>query len=124
MSTERQFIAAKGLAMGSGFLDESAADTLTAYATGGQANGTPITASLARFTAVATAGDSALMMPSSAGRAVTVINAHASNAMNVFPAVGESFNALAANTAISIPATKVMTFFCTSPGLWHTQVGA
>jgi hypothetical protein len=101
----------------------SSADSLTALAGGGQAGATPIATSIARFTTVTTAGDSALLPVSLAGMEVTVVNAGA-NSMNVFPATGEAINALAANAAFAVAAGKTASFYCTAAGRWHTILSA
>ena len=122
MSTDRQFIGAKGLSMTTGFLDGSAADGLTALAGGAQA-GTPIAASMARFTTIVTTGDSAQLPAGVSGRDITVTNATA-NSLNVFGQTGDVINALSANAAFAVAAGKTCSFFCFTPGQWHTQLGA
>ena len=99
-------------------------NALTAHAGGGQAAGTPITTSIARFTTVATAGDSGLLPVSAGGLQITVSNAAASNSMNVFPATGETINALGANAAFALAAGKTATFFCSVAGQWHALLSA
>jgi hypothetical protein len=98
-----------------------AIDGQTAHAGGGQANGVPITAPVARFTTVATAADSATLPSGIRGMEIIVFNDAAVNAMNVFPAVGETINALAANTAFSVIVGTPAIFVCTSNGAWHTK---
>ena len=66
---------------------------LTALAGGGQTGATPLIEGVNRFTTVTTTGDSAILPLAVPGNRVTVINAGA-NSMNVFPAVGQSINAL------------------------------
>lgn len=106
-----------------GLLRQTGSDNLVAHATGGQANGTPITQTLNRFTTVATIGDSALLMQSADGDEFTVINAGA-NSMNVFPQSGDVINALGANTAFAVAAGKTVTFYCVTQGQWHTLLSA
>jgi hypothetical protein len=55
---------------------------------------------------------------------VTVINAAASNAMNLFPATGDAINALSANTAFSIVAGKTALLVCAVAGTWHLVLSA
>lgn len=101
----------------------STENALTAAAGGGQANAYQLAASFSRFTVVATAADSAKLQNCTTalvGMQITVANADAADAMNVFPATGEAINLLAANTAISVPATKAMTFVCVSNALWQS----
>lgn len=115
----------EGLANGfaAGLQTFSVSEGLTAFATGGQANGTLLTAMVNRFTVVATGGDSAKLPPAKAGMEITVINAGAAS-MNVFPATGEQINAAGANAAFAVVNTKTCTFFCTLAGQWHTQLTA
>lgn len=106
-------------------LQNSTANALTARAGGGQASATLCTADFNRFTTVASAADSALLPAAVAGRDVVVVNAAATNAMNIFPATGEIINALSANTAISLAAGgKAMRFFCVVNGTWNSMLGA
>jgi hypothetical protein len=102
----------------------SATDGLTAHAGGGQANATPITTQMARFTTVATAADSAVLPSAVPGMSYTVSNAAAANSMNVFPATGEIINALAANAAFAVAAGKTCEFVCMKTGQWHTLLSA
>ena len=51
---------------------------------------------------------------------MVVINAAAANSMNVFPAVGDAINAVAANGAFAIAANKTVLFYCITAGRWHT----
>lgn len=98
-------------------------NALTAFAGGGQANATQLAAAFNRFTVVATAADSAKLQQCTTdliGLQVTVANADAADAMNVFPATGQSINLLAANTAISVPAVRSMIFTCVANGLWQS----
>jgi hypothetical protein len=102
----------------------SVANAITARAGGGQALATPLTATINRVTTVATAADSVLLPAARAGAFVTVINAAAANAMNVFPQTGQVINALAANTALSVVANRTVTFFCAVDGTWNSLVTA
>lgn len=62
---------------------------------------------------VATAGDSVKLPPAkSAWRSRSSISRPPQRARNVFPASGETINALAANTAIAVPPQSVLIFFC------------
>jgi hypothetical protein len=99
-------------------------DSLTALAGGGQTGATPITTAMARFTTVATGGDSALLPVSQPGMTITVSNAAAANSMNVFPASGEKINALSANAAFAVAAGKTAEFVCYTAGQWHTILSA
>lgn len=102
----------------------SASDALTAHAGGGQANALALTSVINRVTTVGTAGDSVVLPVATPGLEITVINAAAANSMNVFPASGDKINALAANAAFAVAATKVVTFYSTVAGQWHSQLTA
>lgn len=123
-ANRRVYIDPGDVAKATSELYRDAANALTAKAGGGQSGATLCSADYNRFTTVASAADSALLPAATAGRDVVVINAAAANAMNVFPATGESINALSANTAISVPAGKVMRFFCAVNGTWNSMLGA
>ena len=116
----------QGLATGysGSFETYSSVNGLTAFATGGQASGTPITAMLNRFTTVTTAGDSAKLPIAAVGMSIVVVNAAAANSMNVFPGVGDQINSLAANAAFALPAGKTVTFYCVNALQWHTILSA
>lgn len=104
---------------------ESTQDNITAAAGGGQTNAVQISSMNARVTTVATAADSVKLMPTASGLIIYVSNAAATNSMNVFPAVGDSINALSANTAFAVAAGKTCGFVCyTKGGPWHTLLSA
>ncbi len=97
--------------------------TLTAFAGGGQASGTALNLGMNRFTTVATIGDSATLPVLVGGLQVVVINATA-NSMNIFPNVGGTINALAANGAYALAAGKAVTFFQAADGAWYANLSA
>lgn len=113
--------------LGSGFSGSnqtySFQENLTAFAGGGQGSATPVTSSTARFTTVASAGDSAILMTAAAGLLITVINAGA-QILNVFPAVGDQINSGGANVAFAIPAGGICDFYTTAAGVWHALLSA
>ena len=111
-------------AMGYPQLPPSSINGITAFAGGGQASATQLSARLSRVTTVATAADSVKLPPAVPNRECVVINAAAANAMNIFPQSGEIINALAADAAISCAANKVMEFFCAVAGTWNSQLTA
>lgn len=116
-STQQGKWLAQGL--GSGFSGNnqtySYADALTANAGAVQAGATPITTSIARFTTVASAGNSAVLPAAGPGLDITVINA-GSNIMAVFPAGTDQINGLGASNAFSLPPGGVATFLSTVAG--------
>jgi hypothetical protein len=103
---------------------QSVVDNITAKAGGGQANAILMTAAINRVTTVGSSADSVKLPPSLAGLDVVVINAAAANAMNVYPTSGEAINALSADTAFSVTANKVATFYCCTAGRWHSLLTA
>lgn len=123
-SAGTQTVATGNLAMTAGYVQESVANALTAHAGGGQGSALALTRQINRVTTVGSSGDSVALPAAVAGRVVTVINAAAANAMDVFPASGEVINALAANTALSVAADKVVTFYCAVAGTWNSLLTA
>jgi hypothetical protein len=105
----------------------SYADALTAGTTQSQAGGLPITAEISRFTTTAHDHDCGTLPVSVPGTQLTIINAGA-HILDVYPnAAGtttETINALSANAAFSMSATKVAMFYCTVAGQWHTILTA
>lgn len=100
---------------------KAAQDGVTATPAGTQANSVKLT-SINRFTTVASAGDSATLPPSAPGMTVVNINDAATNAMNVFPSLGDKINALATNAAFSQTVASGPTiFYCTAAGQWRTK---
>ncbi len=124
ISTGNFTMTAGNVVMTAGYLIRSAVNALTAHAGGGQGSATALTREINRVTTVATAGDSVVLPAATAGKVVTVVNAAAANAMDVFPATGEIINALAANTAISVAANKTITFYCAVAGTWNSMLTA
>ena len=106
-----------------GSLKHSTITSQTAKAGGGQSGATALSADVCHFSVCATLSDSALLPSALVGMRRTVYNQGAAN-MNVFPAVGETINALAANTAIAVAAGKAMLFECAVAGKWFTLSGA
>jgi hypothetical protein len=102
----------------------SSANGLTAFAGGGQGSATLLPAMTNRVTTVASANDSVKLPPSAVGMQITVINAAATNSMNLFPATGESINALGANAAFAVAAGKSVEAYCANLGQWHTILSA
>jgi hypothetical protein len=103
-------------------LFQSTTEGLTAHAGGLQPLATPITTMCARFTTVATGGDSGILPVAIPGLEITVINAGAT-ALSVFPDVGSLMNGVL-NAALSIPINKTAIFFTTAAGSWHSILSA
>ncbi len=102
-------------------------DNLTALAGGGQASATALREGLNRVTTVVSANDSVALpaVGESQGMELVVVNAAAANSMNVYPAPGQSINALGANTPMALAANKAMVCYCfAGSGVWHTILTA
>lgn len=99
-------------------------NALTAFASGGQASALQLRYRKSRVTTVATGGDSVKLPKALAGMQMSVINAAAANAMDVFPSTGEIINALSANTALSVVANKHIIFSCVVNGTWNSLLTA
>jgi hypothetical protein len=105
-------------------LIEGAVNALTALVGGGQTGATVLTAMINRVTGVASAADSVKLPLAVPGSAIVVINAHATNALAVFPFLGDAIDAGAANAVRSVAATKTCVFYCAVAGTWNSQLGA
>lgn len=102
------------------WLLEPVQDGLTAFAGGGQASATQITAMTARVATVATAGDSVQLPQAVAGLELMIIN-DAANAMNVFPFPGDTIDKAAANAAVSHMGQSLVIYTCVTAGAWRTE---
>lgn len=107
------------------FPTQSSIDSLTALAGGAQAGATPLTASMNRVVTIVSANDSTMLPASSAGMALIVINAHATNACRVYALTGtDTINGVANGTAFSLAAGKTVSFYCATAGAWHSILSA
>ncbi len=105
------------------YLFESFGDNLTALAGGGQAGATPIASEIARFTTVATAGDSAMLPLATPGLTIMLIN-HGSKPMQVYgnnQATGDTIDDQAAASGVSQMVNSVVIYVCTTPGRWYAN---
>ena len=107
-----------------GMIFQGAVDKITAFAGGGQASAVLLSAMVNRLTTVATAADSVKLPPAIMGASISVFNDAAANSANVFPAVGETINALAANVAFALAAGKNVCFESAVNGKWHAILSA
>lgn len=109
-----------------GFLaDENSVENgVTASTTSDQAGGYLITRQVTRVTTVGTAGDSLLLPAALAGELRIVFNKAAANSLDVFPGSGDAINALSANAAYALAATKGVIFYCAVAGTWDTILTA
>jgi hypothetical protein len=102
----------------------SAQGAITATPGGTQATSLLVQATYNRVTVVATAGDAVKLPAAVAGAEITIFNKAAANSLNVFPGTGDAINALAANAAYALAATKGVTFVCCTTGFWDTILTA
>ncbi len=91
---------------------------ITALNAGTQANSPLLTTLWNRVDTVGAAGAAVVLPPSNTGDQVIVTNNTATNAMNLFPAVGESINLLANNTAFSVVTGGTAICMCMVAGNW------
>lgn len=99
---------------------------ITAFATGGKANATPLTNAINEVTVVGTAADSVLLPLAAAGAVVYVANL-AANSLNIFAQGTDTINAVATGTATALATTKNASFFCTKSapaGNWRMILSA
>ncbi len=104
----------------------SVLDNVTAVNPGAIATAALLTSDINRVVTVA-AGGSGVKLPAAVpGLRITVVNAHASNAINVYPqsTPADVIDALGAGTAYSLAATKSAVFLCTVALAWNALVGA
>ncbi len=113
--------AIKDIEAGDGF---SAVNALTADTGSAQAGAEPLTHAINRVTTVGTAGDSVVLPAAVAGMVRLVKNADSAESMDVFPASGDAINALSADAAYAVAATKAVLFFCAVDGTWDTILTA
>lgn len=123
MSTRKAYVDPSDM---SGVVNDltSTTNAITAFAGGGQANAVLLTTTVNRVTTVATAADSVKLPAALAGSRVVVFNKAAANSLNVFPSTGDNINALAANAAYALAATKGAEFYCAVNGTWDTILTA
>lgn len=103
----------------------SVEDSITAFAGGGQASATLLSATAIyhRVTVVASSGDSVKLPPATVGATHFIATVIAGNAnLAVFPSTGETIFAGAANASILITRDSGMWFICITAGNW-TSVG-
>lgn len=94
---------------------------ISAFATGGQASATALTAELNNVTTVATAGDSVKLPAAAAGKHVWVKNSGAA-ALDIFPATSDSIDALAVNLAIRIQPGSSISFYAKDAIVWESSL--
>jgi hypothetical protein len=103
-----------------GYLFESAANAITAFAGGGQASATQLAAEVNRITTVATAGDSVKLPASVAGLTILLINQGA-NPAQVFGLGADTIDGQLAATGVSQMQNSVVLYICAVAGVWQTE---
>jgi|ERR1051325_5257885 len=92
---------------------------IIAHAGGGQANAVQMNPGMNTIVIAASAGDS-VRLPDDVLSQFTVVINRGANAVDVFPFLGDSINALAVNTAISVPAGNTVMFWGGDLTKWNT----
>ncbi len=98
----------------------SNATGITAFAGGGQASATALTKEQNNVTTVATAGDSVKLPAAVAGLKITVKNSGAT-ALDIFPASGDSIDAMAVDLAVRIQPNSVISFMAKDAIVWESN---
>lgn len=94
-----------------------ATDAITAFSTGGQGSAVQLTSQVNRITVCAADGDSVKLPTAVPGMVIEVGNIGAKFA-DVFPITGDLIDALAINTAISLPSGQSIIFTCSVALKW------
>jgi hypothetical protein len=97
---------------------------LTAFAGGGQTSALQLSGDMAEVTTVATAADSVRLPPALPGRTFCLVNAAASNSMQVFGYGTDTINGVATATGVAQAAGKSATYFCCAAGNWYRVLSA
>lgn len=103
-----------------GLFAESATDSITAFAGGGQTSATLLTTELNRVTTVATAADSIKLPASVKGTTIMVVN-HAANSMQVFGSGTDTINDVATATGVPHMPNSTVIYSCYTAGAWYTE---
>lgn len=108
--------------------DESShTDAIAAHAGGGQTSATALTTTINVVSDVASAADSVKLPLAAAGAKVYVVNAHASNSMQVFGDGTDTINGVATATGVAQAAGKSATYVCVKSapaGKWFRVLSA
>ena len=91
---------------------------------GGRASAVPVTTMITRVTTVASAADSVMLPPAAPGLDLTLINAAAANAMQVFGNGSDTIDGTAGSTGVSQAAGKTVQYISTVAGAWHRLISA
>jgi hypothetical protein len=91
--------------------------TITAFATGGQANATVLTGEFNEITTCTTIGDSVKLPVAALGKKCTIINSGAT-AVDIFPVAGSSIGDMAVNAAYRLGQGLTVVFTANSATKW------
>lgn len=91
---------------------------IIAFAGGGQASATSLTATYNFIDTVATIGDSIKALSATAN-AFQYIQNNGANELNIYPQSGQLFKGLAANAPIAISAGGQLSIACATAGTWR-----
>jgi hypothetical protein len=111
---------ANGFTTSGAYVTSSFADSITAYASGGQASATALVAMQNRVTTAANQGASVKLPTSQAGMQITIDN-RAGNAIQVFGNGTDTINSITSSTGISQAIGQVATYYCFTAGNWEVQ---
>jgi hypothetical protein len=106
-----------GIGSVNGLLIQSATDSITAHAGGGQTSATQLTAQFNHVTVVASAADSVKLPPSVVGMQIEMTNSSA-NSMQAFGTSPDTINGAATGTGVAVAAGKTAIFTCYTAGAW------
>lgn len=96
---------------------------VTAFASGGKANATPVTGANIKVSTVATAADSILLPPAKAGLRLAIRNSGAAS-MQVFGQGIDTINAVATATGVAQANGVSALYFCPVDGEWFRILSA
>jgi hypothetical protein len=94
-------------------------ENIVAHAGGGQANATKLKLGYNVVTTVATTGDSVILPDDVKGQLVVVMNT-GSNAVNIYPAIGDKIDTIAINSPFNLAANNSVIFFGMKTLQWFT----
>ena len=104
------------------------ANGITAFAGGGQASATLLTAGLNQIKTCATDHDSVKLPPAKRspanGFSVCMVYNNSAHTLDVFPSSGEAIGLVGADTADTIATGKATIYFCAKDGTWAAVRGA
>ena len=104
------------------YLYETASPAITAFAGGGAAGATLISAQTTRIAVVATRGDSVRLPPAAPGLELVIIN-DGVNVATVFPSGTDQINNLGAGVAALQMQQSIDVYACGITGKWHAELG-